>query len=71
MIYPKRYIAEPRKRLAYEEACDLISVYGGNRRHWNTKVNLSVSEREEIWKTAEVDMKGKSVYDFTYGKGSR
>lgn len=72
MIYPRRYISEPRKRLAYEDACDLIAIYGISRKHWNYKVHhLSRSEMKDVWNTAEIDMKGKSIYDFAYGKGSR
>ena len=73
MIYPKRYTSEPRKRKAYCEACDLIAVYGTERRHWNYKAHhLCRTEMKEIWSTAEADMNGTSTYDRIYtGKKNR
>ena len=67
MIYPKRYIQEPRKRKAYCEACDLIAVYGIERCHWNYRVHgICRTEMKEIWNTASADMNGNSNYDVIY-----
>lgn len=64
MIYPNRYKAEPRKRKAYEEACDMISVYGIPKRNWNYRIyNISKREMNEIWGYAQKDMQGKSRYN--------
>lgn len=73
MIYPDRYSKEPRKRMAYCEACDLISVYGLERRQLNYKAHhLCRTEMKEIWATAEKDMSGNSTYDRIYtGRKSR
>ena len=65
MIYPSRYILEPRKRKAYCVACDLIAVYGVSRKSFNYRIfHISRTEMKEIWNFATVDMGGKSRYDF-------
>lgn len=65
MIYPKRYANEPVKRKAYEVACDLIAVYGVQRKSFPYKeLHISRSEMKEIWNFAYNDMQGKSRYDF-------
>jgi hypothetical protein len=64
MIYPNRYKAEPRKRNAYKEACDMIAVYGIPKRNWNyCKHNISKREMNEIWGYAQKDMQGNSRYN--------
>lgn len=61
MIYPKRFLAEPRKRSAYCDACDMIAVYGITLKNWvTTRFNLSEAEKVEIWRTAMADMSGRS-----------
>lgn len=67
MIYPSRYIREPRKRKAYCDACDMISIYGMERKFWNYKrFGLCRTEMKEIWAFAKADMEGKSKYDVIY-----
>ena len=71
-IYPKRYYGEPKKRAAYIEAFDLISIYGAERHHWNYKaLHLCRKEMKEIWALAEKDAQGKSVIDFIYERKTR
>ena len=62
MIYPRRYELEPRKRKAYEVACDLIAIYGLPRTSFNSKLlGINRVEMKEIWNTATVDMNGNST----------
>ncbi len=63
MIYPARYIKEPRKRAVYEDACDLIMVYGLPRTALNYKGRVSRTEMKQIWAFATCDAKGASRYD--------
>lgn len=67
MIYPKRYEAEPRKRIAYCDACDMIAVYGIKRTQWkSSRFYINNEEASEIWKRANEDMNGRSRYDMIY-----
>ena len=64
MIYPRRYVNEPRKRRAYEEACDMVAIYGLPRKMFRYWIfNISRTEMKEIWNFAVVDMNGKSKFD--------
>ena len=65
MIYPKRYVNEPRKRKVYCDACDAIAVYGTTRENFRYK-DVSRTEMAEIWNFAAVDMMGKGKYDKIY-----
>ena len=56
MIYPARYLKEPRKRKYYTIACDLIAIYGLGRKWWKTP-ELSEDEAREVWKLAKKDMR--------------
>lgn len=62
MIYPRRFVAEPRKRSAYCDACDMIAVYGVTSiSKWATdNFDISDSEKVDIWRAAKADMLGKS-----------
>ena len=64
MIYPRRYIYEPRKRKAYCEACDLVGIYGCLEKSKLKHLDLCASEITEIWQFAVKDMHGNSKYDF-------
>lgn len=67
MIYPRRYLQEPRKRMAYEEACDFIAVYGIPRQQWDYKRHgLDRTEMKAVWDMAMTDMNGKSGVDVVY-----
>jgi len=62
MIYPIRYEAEPQKRKAYTEACDMIAVYGIPRNEWDYhKFGINRIDMKEIWNFATKDMEGKSM----------
>ena len=67
MIYPRRYLSEPRKRRAYEVACDLIYIYGGRRSDFRCG-GITKSESREIFNTALTDLRGRSRVDFVYGR---
>ena len=72
MIYPNRYISEPRKRKAYEVACDIIYIYGGSIKNFRHEtLNIDFAESEEIFSYALKDMKGNSKFDCIYGGKSR
>lgn len=72
MIYPARYLAEPRKRNAYTDACDAISIYGITRNQWNYKrFDICRTEMKEIWSIALSDMEGKSKYDIVFSLKKR
>lgn len=65
MIYPRRYENEPRKRKAYCEACDLIAIYGAERKSFNyIMFGICRTEMKEIWNFATKDMGGESTIDF-------
>ncbi len=67
MLYPNRYQHEPSKRKPYCEACDMIAIYGIERRDWNyRKFGINRIEMKEIWATALKDMTGKSRIDLVY-----
>lgn len=67
MLPTKRYECEPRKRKAYLDAFDVISMYGIKRKDWNyKKFDISLSEMKEIWAFAFRDVEGKSRYVFVY-----
>lgn len=66
MLYPDRFSNEPRKRRVYEEACDLIMVYGLPRTALQYKGVVSKIEMKQIWNTAVNDLSGKSVVDYVY-----
>lgn len=68
MIYPARYLSEPRKRAAYTEACDMIVYYRLPLAAFNyDHFNVTESEMVEIWSNAEKDMIGKSRYCIAFG----
>ena len=66
-MYPNRYEKEPRKRKPYEEAYDMITIYGLERKAFNyKKYRLSRTEMKEIWAFAKADAQGKSRYALAY-----
>ena len=68
-MYANRYELEPRKRKLYEEACDLIEVYGLPRTFLNYKGKCNREELKEIWNFAIADCEGKSSYCFSFSYG--
>ena len=67
MICPDRYANEPRKRNAYCEAYDLITVYGVTEiKSWNCKHNVTAREKRNIWRNAKADAQGKTEINFIY-----
>lgn len=67
MFASKRYECEPRKRKAYLDAFDAISIYGIKRKEWNYKrFNISSREMKEIWNFASRDVEGKSKFAYIY-----
>lgn len=67
MIYPDRYEKEPRKRKAYEVACDFIGIYGLPRKEFDyQQYGLNRVEMKEVWDRAEKDMQGKSMLCVCY-----
>ena len=69
MLYPKRFQNkyELKKRQAYCDACDMISIYGIERKNWNyRRFGIDRIEMKKIWATALKDMNGKSRVDIIY-----
>ena len=64
MVAPNRYEKEPRKRAAYINAFESISIYGMERQQWNyISFGLCRTEMKEIWAFALLDAQGNSRYD--------